>query len=238
VFLLFPILRRLLVAAALLAALAVGGELLARKLIADAVSHAVSSRIAASAQVSFGSTPLLMQIASGRLDAVAVSAQAAHIDGIGPLSLRGTLRDVRLRSLTSLEGGIGSLEVRASLKAAAVRPLLETPACVGSLPAPLRAALTASPRVALFPGRVDLLPPRGRAVEVRLHPYAAGHELRFAITAIEPALEPLAAVRAQAACVRALRDLPFGVALVSAGASRGALNLAFSGVGASFAALG
>src|ERR1700733_9614183 len=120
-FLLFPILRRLLFLAAFLAALAVGAELLARKLIGDAVTHAIEARIGVAPKVGFGSTPLVVQIARGSLEAVTVSAHGARIDGLPPLSLRGTLRDVHLSSLTSLEGAIGSLRVYAWLSPTGVR---------------------------------------------------------------------------------------------------------------------
>src|SRR5471032_877992 len=114
-FLLLPILRRLLYIAIFVAILAVGAELLARKLIGADVSHAVAARIGVSPKVGFGSTPLVEQIARGSLDDVSVSAAGARIDGLGPLSLSGTLRDVHLRSLTSLQGAIGSLEIHAGL---------------------------------------------------------------------------------------------------------------------------
>jgi hypothetical protein len=240
-FLLFPILRRLLYLAIVLAALAIGGELLARKLIGDAVTHAVEARIGVAPKIGFGSTPLLVQIAHGKLDEVSVSAQGARIDGLGPLALTGTLHDVHLSSLTSLEGAIGSLSVQARLPPAGLRGLLATRACVDSLPASVLEGLSGAPRIVVLPGRVDLLPPVGRAVELRLDPYAAGSTVRFALSALEldgaPAPQAeLEQVRASIDCSRTLSDLPFGVALVSAKATDGALALAFSGTGASFSA--
>ena len=242
-FLLLPILRRLLYLAIFLAILAVGAELLARKLIGDAVTHAVAARIGVSPKIGFGSTPLVVQIARGSLGDVSVSAEGARIDGLGPLSLSGTLRDVHLRSLTGLQGAIGSLEVAAVMPPPVVLGILATPACAQSLPAAVRSGLTSRPRVAIFPGRVDLLPPRGRGAEVRLRPYVGGSALRFAISGVElhGAPAPAADVRAaqtRASCSRELSNLPFGIALVSARAMSGALALAFSGRGASFSAIG
>jgi hypothetical protein len=242
-FLLFPILRRLIYLAIFVAILAVAGELLARKLVGDAVSHAVAARIGVSPKVGFGSTPLVVQIIHGSLNDVTVKAAGAHIDGLGPLSLDGTLRDVHMRSLTSLEGAIGSLQVGADVPPSVVLGMLATPACERSLPAAVQAGLTPAARVAIFPGRVDLLPPRGRAAEVRLRPFAALGAVRFAIIAIElggVAVPPaqLSAERADANCSRTLSNLPFGVGLVAARALEGTLALSFSGRGASFSAIG
>ena len=241
--LLFPILRRLLMLAAFLAIPLVAGELVARKLIGDALAHAVSARIGVSPKIGFGSTPLLAQIVRGKLDAVSVSAAGARIDGLPPLTLSGTLRDVHLSAVTSLQGAIGSLSVEAKLPAAGVRELLATPACIDSLPHGLLATLTRNPRVVLFPGRIDLLPPHGRAAEVRLRPYASRTSIRFEISGLELAGVPvsataLAAARQGTSCSRALSDLPFGVSLVSASARAGALELGFAGRDASFSALG
>jgi len=161
-FLLLPILRRLLHLAIFVAILAVGAELLARKLIGDAVTHAVATRIGVSPKIGFGSTPLVVQIARGSLGDVTLSAQGARIDGLGPLSLSGTMRDVHLRSLTGLQGAIGSLEVDAGLPPPVVLGILASAPCAQSLPAVVRSGLTSRPRVAIFPGRVDLLPPSGR----------------------------------------------------------------------------
>ncbi len=242
-FLLLPIFRRLLYLAIFIAILAVGAELLARKLVADAVTHAVAARIGVSPKVGFGSTPLVVQIARGSLGAVRVRADGARIDGLGPLSLSGTLRDVHLRSLTGLQGAIGSLEVAAGLPPSVVLGLLATRACAQSLPAAVQAGLTSRPRVEIFPGRVDLLPPRGRAAEVRLRPYVGGSSLRFAISTIELRGAPAPAAdvreaRTRASCSRALSNLPFGIGLISAAARSGAVALAFSGRGASFSAIG
>ena len=241
--LLFPILRRLLVFAAVLAVPVVVGEIVARKLIGEAVSHAVATRIGVTPKIGFGATPLLLQVARGRLAAVSVTAVGAHIDGLPPMDLSATLRDVHLRSLTSLQGAIGSLSVDTKLPAAGVRVLLATPGCIDALPRQTLAGLTRDPRVALFPGRVDLLPPHGRAAEVRLRPYASGGSLRFAISGVEVAGAPistarLAAVRGGTRCSRALSGLPFGVSLVSVHATSGLLDLAFAGRDVSFSAIG
>jgi hypothetical protein len=242
VLLLFPIVRRLLFTAAFLAIPVVAAEFGARKLVGSAVTHAVQMRIGVAPKLGFGSTPVLVQLVHGRLDAVTVSAAGARIDGLGPLALKATLRDVRLRNLTSLQGAIGSLSVDAKLPPAGVRDLLATAGCVDSLPASVLAALTRHPRVYLFPGRIDLLPPQGRRVEVRLRPYAAGASVQFAIAALElggdaAPVAQLDAARAQTRCGRALRNLPFGVSLVSASAAAGTLDLSFSGSGASFSAI-
>ncbi len=194
-------------------------------------------------KIGFGSTPLLLQIVHGRLSSVSVSAVGAHIDGLPPLALRATLHDVHLRSLTGLQGAIGSLSLEATLPPAGVRDLLATAACVDSLPQGMLARLTRTPRVDLFPGRIDLLPPQGRAVEVRLRPYVSGASLRFTIIGLEQDGYPvdaaqLALARGDTRCSRTLRDSPFGVSLVSATAGAGALELAFAGSGASFSALG
>jgi LmeA-like phospholipid-binding len=244
-FLLSPILRPLLVLAAIVAALAVGAELLARKLIGDAVAHAVSARIGTSPKVAFGSTPLLVQIAHGRLDDVTVSARHARIGGVGGLALRGTLRDVHITSLLGLRGVIGSSRFTATASAASVRPLLDGRACARALPAAVLAGLGADPRIEIRPGRIELLPRRGRSAEVRMRPIAAGSTLRFEISTVElasatagaPAAE-LTGTRAGSSCSRSFTNLPFGVSLVSAAARRGALELGFAGSGVSFSAIG
>jgi hypothetical protein len=242
-FLLFPILRRLLFLAAFLAVLAVGAELLARKLIGDAVTHAIEARIGVAPKVGFGSTPLVVQIARGSLQAVTVSARGARVGGLPPMSLRATLRDVHLSSLTSLEGAIGSLRVYTWLPPAGVRDLLATPACIDSLPAGALATLTREPRIEIFPGRIDLLPASGRTVEVRLRPLAEGSSVRFEVIALEldgvpaPRSELLDAQRSTT-CSRSLSELPFGISLVRASATDGSLELAFVGAGASFSAIG
>jgi hypothetical protein len=241
--LLVPILRRLLMLLAFLAIPVVAGEFVARKLIGDAVAHAVEARIGVAPKIGFGSAPLLLQIVRGRLDKVSVSARGARIGGLPPLTLSATLRDVHLRSLTSLEGAIGSLSVDAQLPASGVRDLLATPACIDSLPVSLVSALTRSPRVVLFPGRIDLLPPHGHAAEARLRPSASGATVRFALTGLElggraVSAGALSSARSSIRCSRTLGDLPFGVSLTSAVAGAGTLDLAFAGRDASFSALG
>jgi hypothetical protein len=240
--LLFPIVRRLLFTAAFLAIPVVAGELVARKLVGSAVTHAVQARIGVAPKLGFGSTPLLVQLVHGKLNAVSVSAAGARFDGLPPLSLSATLHDVHLRDLTSLQGAIGSLSVEAKLAPAGVRELLATPGCVDSLPPSLLAELTPRPRVILFAGRIDLLPPHGRRGEVRLRPYASGANVRFAITGLELDGAPasgaqLTLARARTRCARALNNLPFGISLVSANAMPGALDLVFSGRAASFSAV-
>jgi hypothetical protein len=241
--LLTPILRRLLVMLVVLAIPVVIVELVARKLIGDAVASAVQSRIGVAPKIGFGSTPLLLQLVGGKLDTVTVSAKGARIGGLPPLTLSATLRDVHLTHLTSLEGAIGSLSVVATLSPAGVADLLATPSCVASLPPSGLVALTRSPRVDLFPGRVDLLPPHGRAVELRFRPAVAGNSIEFALSGFERAGAPvpaaeLASAGTRAHCSRALANLPFGIALDSATARSGALDLGFHGANASFSAIG
>jgi hypothetical protein len=241
--LLTPILRRLLVMLVVLAIPVVIVELVARKLIGDAVASAVRSRIGVAPKIGFGSTPLLLQLVGGKLGTVTVAAKGARIDGLPPLSLSATLRDVHMTHLTSLEGAIGSLSVVATLSPAGVADLLATPSCVASLPPSGLVALTRRPRVDLFAGRVDLLPPHGRAVELRFRPVAAGNSIVFALSGFERAGAPvptaeLASAGTQAHCSRALANLPFGIGLDSATARSGALDLGFHGTNASFSALG
>jgi LmeA-like phospholipid-binding len=242
-FLLIAIVRRLVILALVLAVPIVAGELIARKLIGDAVSSAVRQRIGVGAHVSLGASPVLLQLVHGRIDTATVSATRASIGGLPPVALTATLHDVHLTNVTSLQGAIGSLTVAVRLTPGEVRDLLATPGCIESLPADVRTALTPTPRVLLFPGRVDLLPPAGRAVEVRLRPAAAHARVVFHLRAIErggaeASAPTLAAARAQTNCSRSLPSLPFGISLVSATARGGALALAFAGTDARFSALG
>ena len=241
--LLTPILRRLLVMAVVLAIPLVACELIARKLIGDAVKSAVRARVGVASSVSFGSSPILLQLIHGRIDTVTVGATDARIQGLPPLRLNATLHDVHLANLTSLQGGIGSLTIDAHLSPGGVRLLLATPTCVEALPASLRRPLSAVPRVYVFPGRIDLLPPRGRSVEVRLAPLARAGSLVFVISAVDRRGVPasaatLALIRRRTQCSRSLPNLPFGVSLASATAATGALELAFTGTNASFSAIG
>jgi len=242
-FLLIGIARRLLVLVVVLAIPVVGGELLTRTLIGDAISSAVKSRIGVSPDVSLGSSPILLQLIHGRIDTATVHAKNARIGGLPPMTLSATLHDVHVSHLTSLQGAIGSLRVDAALGPAAVRDLLSTPACIASMPSDVRVALTATPRVLLFPGRIDLLPPAGRAAEVRLRPVAAGNAVLFRLSGVElggaaASNATLARAQAQTSCSRSLAGLPFGISLVSATARTGALELAFTGANATFTALG
>lgn len=242
-FLLTAILRRLLVLLVVLAIPVVIVELVARKLIGDAVASAVRARIGVAPKIGFGSTPLLLQLVGGKLDTVTASAKGARIDDLPPLALSATLRDVHLTHLTSLEGAIGSLRVVATLSAAGVADLLATPSCVESLPPSALVALRGRPRVDLFPGRVDLLPAHGRAVELRFRPAVAGNSIEFALSGYERAGAPvpateLASAQTRARCSRALANLPFGISLDSATARSGGLDLGFHGANASFSAIG
>jgi hypothetical protein len=233
------LLRRLIVLAIILAVPIVGCELLARKLVGDAVRSAVRARIGVSPSIDFGSTPLLLDVVHGRVGRVELSAKRARIGGLPPLTLHGSLDNVHLTSVTSLSGAIGSLTLSAGLPPVGVGDLLAASSCTGALPADVRAALTTRPRVYLFSGRVDLLPPTGRAVEVRLAPQVSGGRLVFAVEGFERAgqVEPITTL-AGVSCTRSLPDLPFDAHLRSASAQTGVLDLAFTGANASFSALG
>lgn len=242
-FLLIALARRLVILALVLAVPVAVGEFVVRKLIGDAVSSAVRQRIGATAHVSLGSSPILLQLIHGRVDTATVSASRARIGGLPPVALTATLHDVHLANVTSLQGAIGSITVVARLTGGAVRDLLASPSCIGSLPADVRSALTTVPRVLVFPGRIDVLPPSGRAVELRLRPVATRASVVFHLSGIErggaqaPAAT-LALARARSDCSRSLPGLPFGVDLVSATAGSGTLALAFAGTNARFSALG
>ena len=238
--LLIGLLRRLVVLAAILAIPVVAGEFVVRKLVGDAVATAVSARIGVPAHVSLGSGPVLLELARGRLNGVTVSAARARIAGLPPAALTATLNDVHLTHLTSLQGAIGSLRVDARVGAGGVRELLSGPSCTAALPADVRAALTATPRVLLFPGRIDLLPPTGRRAEIRLRPVARDGGLAFAVIAVERdgVASAVSAVSAPLLCARTLGSLPFGASVASVAATAGALDVRLRATGASFSALG
>ena len=238
--LLIGLVRRLLVLAVILAIPVVAGEFVVRKLVGDAVAGAVRARIGVATHISLGSGPVLLELAKGRLNDVTVRASGAHITGLPPVALTATLNDVHLTHLTSLEGAIGSLRVDARVGVAGVRELLASSSCAGALPADVRSALTATPRVLLFPGRIDLLPPAGRRAEVRLRPLARRSGLAFALIGIVRAGVPAAvsAVSAPVLCVRTLGSLPFGATVASVATTAGALDVKLRAAGASFSALG
>ena len=138
-----------------------------------------------------------------------MSAARARIAGLPPVAITATLNDVHLTHLTSLEGAIGSLRVDARVGAGGVRELLASPSCTAALPADLRGALTVAPRVLLFPGRIDLLPPTGRSAEIRLRPVTRNGGLAFAVLAIERAGVRVVGERGErAAAVRAAARQP------------------------------
>ena len=238
--LLIGLVRRLVVLAAVLAIPVIAGEFVVRKLVGDAVATAVSARIGVAAHVNLGSGPVLLELAKGRLNGVTVSAARARIAGLPPATLSATLNDVHLRNLTSLEGAIGSLRVDARFGSAGVSELLASPSCTDALPADLRRALTATPRVLLFPGRIDLLPPSGRRTEVRLRPLALPSGLAFAVIGIERAgvRSAVSAVSAPVLCERTLGSLPFGASVASVAATAGTLDVRLHATGASFSPLG
>jgi len=237
-FLLIRLLRRLVVVAIVLAIPLVACEFVARTLIGDAIASAVKARIGAAPQIGLGSSPILLQLVRGHIDAATVSAKGAHIGGLPPIALRATLRDVHVAHLTSLQGAIGSLTIDARMGPAAVRDLLAAPACLDELPAAERVALGAPPRVDVFPGRIDLLPARGRASEVRLLPGVAGNGVTFTVDSLVRNGTALPLPGPAPRCARALPDLPFGATLRSATASAGTLDLAFSASNVTFSAIG
>jgi hypothetical protein len=238
-----PLVRRLVSLAIFLAIVAGIGEFVARKLIGDAVKSAVSSRIGGTASVGFGSTPLLLQLAHGRLDDVTVSAADARFGSLPPVSVQASLRDVHMTSVTSLQGAIGEVIVHAHIGPVGVRDLLATQSCVDSLPGLVLGGLSAHPRVVLTPGQVELLPPRGRAVEVRFVPRAVSDAVYFALDGLavdgrEASGAELAAAGSRTACVRGVSALPFGLHLVHAAAEQGNVELELIAHDSSFAAIG
>jgi hypothetical protein len=240
--LMIGIVRRVLVLAIVVAVPVVAGELVARKLIGDAVTSAVRAKIGSAPDVNLGSAPVLLQLVRGRINAATLHARDARIGDLPPAALTATLRDVRLADVASLEGAIGSLRLDVRLAPAAVRKLLAATGCVRSLPANLRGALTPAPRVVLLAGRIDVLPPSGRTVDLRLRTTMVRDAVAFEPSGLEldgaPAPAHDLAGTTTASCTRPLHDLPFGISLVSASARPGALALAFSGRGAAFSALG
>ncbi|HEY5389753.1 MAG TPA: LmeA family phospholipid-binding protein, partial [Solirubrobacteraceae bacterium] len=93
-FLLVPIVRRLVILAVVLAIPLVAAELLARHFVGAAVASAIAARIGTHPHVGFGSTPILVQIVRGRLDDVTLSASGARVGGLAPLRIEASLRDV------------------------------------------------------------------------------------------------------------------------------------------------
>jgi hypothetical protein len=237
-FLLTGLLRRLLVLALVLAVPLVACEFIARKLIGDAIASAVRARIGVAPHIGLGSSPILLQLVGGHIDAATVTASGARIGGLPPISLAATLRDVHIAHLTSLEGGIGSLSIEARLGPGSVRDLLASPSCLEVLPPAERAALGGRPRVDIFPGRIDLLPAGGRAAEVRLAPAVAGAGIIFTVSALERAGAPAPLPVPAPSCTRALPGLPFGVTPRSATATSGALVIAFAASNVTFSAIG
>ena len=108
-----------MVLALILAIPLVAGELLARKLIGDAVASAVRTQIGGPAKVGFGSTPVLLQPRS-RHASTHVTERHAAARGLRRAADGGAQRDagatLHMKRLTSLEGAIGSLSVEARLQ--------------------------------------------------------------------------------------------------------------------------
>jgi hypothetical protein len=235
---LFPlwIARRLLPLAIVLAVVLGAGEYLARQLVGDAVKSAIRDRIGGSPHVGFGSTPLLLELLRGHLDGVSVSEAHAQLGDLPPVAFDATLDNVHLSSLTRLSGDIGQITLRARLGPRAVLELFATPACVESLAPALHADLTPASRVILAGDRIALLPPHGRAFELRLFPVALGGVLSFHPTALALDRAPVsaAALAAHVDCLRTITGLPYGLRLTQAAVLPGALDLVFASTDARF----
>jgi hypothetical protein len=232
--------RRLLVVVVILALPLVIGELLARKLIGDAVASTLAARFGGSPRVGFGSKPLLLELLDGHLDELTVSDARAHLGGLPPVALSASFRDVHVTSLTALRGATGPVTVRASLDATVVRDLLAVAGCTRSLPADVSEALGADPRILLLAGHVSLLPVDGDAAELRLVPVLFHDAVAFRVIGVllAGAAVPVATLRSVAAgtdCVRPLGSLPFNLRLDGVTAAPGAVQLDLRAAGASFA---
>lgn len=238
-FLIVWVVRRLVVIAVLLVIVLVVGDLVAGKLVGSAVRSAIAARFGGSPQVSFGSTPLLWQLVHGDLDHVTVREGDASIAGLPPTSLVANFDDVRVTSLIGLHGVVGSVALEAILGPAAVRDLLATSACVGGLPDGVGAALTSDPRIVIPGGHVSLFPPHGRAVELRLAPVVGDRALAFRLIGFaqdgqSASSATVDALAAQADCSRSLAGLPYNLALATASAVPGDVELSFRGRGGQF----
>jgi LmeA-like phospholipid-binding len=243
---LFPfsmIVRRLLFLVLFLAVPLVAAEVVARKLLGHAVANAVSARIGGSPQVSFGTTPVLWQIIHGELNDVAVSDKHADLGGLPPMAVSASLHQIHITSVTSLDGAVGRISIHAGLPPRSVLAMLATPACIESLPASVVGGLTDQPRVLIFANHISVLPPSGRAAELRLSPAAIDGSIDFRLIGLiedgeNVSSASLDSVAASVTCTRSAADLPFNLRLVSARARPGVLRLGFSAGSASFSALG
>jgi len=235
-FLIRFVVRRLLVILAIAAIPLVAGELIARKLVGDAVKSAVAARFGGQPAVSFGSTPLLWQLVNGRLDDVTVTEAGADVGGLPPVSVTANFENVTVQKLIGLHGLVAAVAVTASLDRNGVRELLRASPCAGELPDGIGAALTAGPRVRLHAGAITLLPPRGRAVLVRLVPSAVDGELDLRLVRVVAHGASVApgSLGPAGGCLVPLHDLPFRLTLASAGAMPGALRLELRGSRAEF----
>lgn len=230
-FLIVGVVRRLVILAVVLAIPAVALELVARKVVGDAVASQVKTAFGGAPAVDFGSTPLLEQIAEGHLNVTITDAHAA-VAGLPPVALSASFDDVHMTSLLGLHGRIGSVTATAGLGPHRVRALLSSSGCIAALPANELAALTNRPRVRIGIGHITLLPPHGRAVVVRIVPVESQDKLAFNVASVTAAGQALAGVRA--GCAVGVGALPFGLTFTGASATKGLLELAFSGHGASF----
>jgi hypothetical protein len=239
----FSIVRRLLFLVLFLAVPLVAAEVVARKLLGHAVANAVSARIGGSPQVSFGTTPVLWQIIHGQLNDVDVSDKHVVLGGLPPTALSASLHDIRITSVTTLNGAVGRISLHADLPPRSVLAMLATPACIESLPASVVGGLTDHPRVLIFADHISVLPPSGRAAELRLAPAAIDGSIEFRLIGLidggaNVSSATLDSVAASVTCSRSVADLPFNLRLVSARARPAALRLGFSAGSASFSALG
>jgi LmeA-like phospholipid-binding len=243
---LFPlsmIVRRLLFLVLFLAVPLIAAEVVARKLLGHAVANAVSARIGGSPQVSFGTTPVLWQIVHGQLNDVQVSDKHVTLGGLPPMALSASLHQIHITSVTTLNGAVGRISLHADLQPRNVLAMLATPACIESLPASVVGALTDHPRVRIVANHISVLPPSGRAAELRLAPAAIDGSIDFRLIGLIDDGEgvssaTLASVAASVTCTRGVEDLPFNLRLINARARSGVLRLGFSAGSASFSALG
>jgi hypothetical protein len=231
-FLLVMLLRRLVILAIVLAIPVVAGEFVARALVGAAVKSQVTAAFGGSPSVSFGSTPLLLQLVEGHVT-VDVTEPRATIPGLPPVALTADFNDIHLTNLIGLHGVIGGVQATARLGRDGTRDILAASGCVSSLPANIVGALGDRPRVRFHGGHVTLLPQHGHAVTVHVVPTAAAGKVDFSAVSIDG--DSATAARSNSGCVSGVGGLPFGLSLTSASVAHSSLELAFSGQGARFA---
>jgi LmeA-like phospholipid-binding len=221
VVLLIWLVRRLALLALVLAIPLVIGELVARRLVGDAVASQLRSHFGGShASVGFGSTPLLLQLIDGHIDANASIARV-QIAKLPPAALQVSFDDVRLSSLLGLRGVAGSVLAHVSLGPDAVGRLLWNGGCAGELPPQLAADLANSPRIAIGRGRVKI---HGDGAGLDVVPTRVGRTIDFTSVSAP-----------RVACTISVGAAPYGLALAGTSASDGALVVTFRARGVRFA---